>query len=223
MEPALKPKVKICCIGSTEEASLAISSGATAVGLVSHMPSGPGIIRDDVIKEILPTIPPGISSFLLTSLTKVDEIICQLNELKANTIQIVDRLEKGSYQMIKDEFPEVDIVQVIHVVDERSVEEAIKVSMDVDYILLDSGNPNLETKILGGTGKVHNWEISKVIREEVDVPIYLAGGLSSENVKAACEFVRPYGVDLCSGVRTNGMLDLQKLMAFFDSVGQIGL
>jgi len=114
--------------------------------------------------------------------------------------------------------PNVKLVQVIHVIDEKSIEEAVQISKHVDAILLDSGNPNLTVKELGGTGRVHNWELSKKIREAIDIPLFLAGGLKASNVRKAIETVQPFGLDLCSGVRTNGQLDKNKLIAFFKAV-----
>ena len=218
MKGSLNPKIKICCIGSVEEAKLAMEYGASAVGFVGNMPSGPGVISDSLIAEITKTIPSNILTFLLTSETTISQIIEHHNRVHTNTIQIVDKLEENNYQELRDNLPRIKIVQVVHVLDESSIQEAIEISKYVDYILLDSGNPNLETKILGGTGNVHNWEISKIIREKIDVPMFLAGGLNSENVAEAIEFVQPYGVDLCSGVRTKGKLDENKLKKFFEAV-----
>ncbi|WP_020531498.1 phosphoribosylanthranilate isomerase [Flexithrix dorotheae] len=218
MEPSPKPRVKICCISSKEEASIAISFGASALGLVGEMPSGPGVINDELIKEIAETVPPPISTFLLTSRMDAKAIIEHQQKVNTNTIQIVDALESGTYQEIKTALPGVKLVQVIHVIGEESVDEAIKLSESVDAILLDSGNPNLTVKELGGTGRTHNWELSRKIREAINVPIFLAGGLKPENVKQAIETVQPFGLDLCSGVRTDGHLDSVKLEAFFKAV-----
>lgn len=215
MEIVLKPKVKICCINSLAEAMLAINYGASAIGLVGKMPSGPGIIDDQLIKEIAQNTPTTISTFLLTSETSCKGIIEHHKKVNTTTIQIVDKLKEGSYDQLRDSLPNINLVQVIHVIDESSIEEAIKVSKFVDYILLDSGNPNLKIKKLGGTGRVHNWDISKTIREEINLPIFLAGGLDKNNVGKAIEYVKPYGIDVCSGVRTNGHLDKTKLNDFF--------
>lgn len=214
-----RPRVKICCISSIEEAKLAVEYGASALGLVGHMPSGPGVIEDELIYQIAKTIPPPISTFLLTSETKPQNIIQHYKRVNTTTIQIVDELEQREYQLLRDELPNVKLVQVIHVIDENSVKEAIEVSKYVDAILLDSGNPNLSVKELGGTGRTHNWELSREIRKAIPIPLFLAGGLNKNNVRQAIETVQPFGLDLCSSVRTEGQLDRQKLKDFFDAIG----
>lgn len=212
------PKVKICCISSINEAKMAIEHGAAALGLVGPMPSGPGIITNETIAAITATLPPAISSFLLTSETVASNIIQHHQLVHTNTIQIVDALSEGTYQQIKKALPGIKIVQVIHVMNEHSVTEALLIAEQVDALLLDSGNPNLDVKVLGGTGKTHNWNLSKMIVDQSRVPVFLAGGINAENVRAAIDMVQPFGVDLCSSVRTNKQLDPQKLSAFFKAV-----
>lgn len=216
----MKPRVKICCISSQEEAALAIRYGAAALGLVGHMPSGPGVITDDLIFEITRRVPPPIGTFLLTSETSAEAIIQHHRITQTNTIQIVDALSSGSYQELRAALPGIKLVQVIHVLNEASVEEALAAAEHADALLLDSGNPNLEVKVLGGTGKVHDWRLSRKIRDCAKVPIFLAGGLKPENVQRAIAEVQPYGLDLCSGVRTDGRLDPHKLERFFEAAEQ---
>jgi phosphoribosylanthranilate isomerase len=210
--------VKICCIASVEEAWMAIEAGASAVGLVSAMPSGPGPIPEELIAEIAATIPPGVSSFLLTCLQDADSIIDQQRRLRVNTIQICDRLTQGSYQDLREALPGVSLVQVVHVTGPEAVDEAIAVAPHVDAVLLDSGNQSLAVKELGGTGRTHDWTLSRKIREAIEVPMFLAGGLNPSNVDAAIREVQPFGVDVCSGLRTNGNLDREKVEAFFDRI-----
>ena len=214
----MKVKVKICCISSIEEAALAIGYGAAAIGLVGRMPSGPGIITDELIHSIAKTVPPPIDSFLLTSETTAEAIIEHHNKVNTTTIQIVDALTDRQYHKIREAIPHVKLVQVIHVIDEKAVQEAIEISEFVDAILLDSGNPNLSTKVLGGTGKTHNWDLSKKIRENISIPTYLAGGINKDNIRKAIDHVQPYGIDLCSSVRTNGQLDERKLEELFKAL-----
>ncbi|UCH66895.1 MAG: phosphoribosylanthranilate isomerase [Ignavibacterium sp.] len=208
-------RVKICCISSIEEARLAITYGASAIGLVSDMPSGPGVISEKLIEEIAGIVPPGIATFLLTSKTEANSIIAQQRKCKTNTIQIVDSIKNDAYGKLRDELPGVKIVQVVHVSGGESVDEAKEVSRFVDAILLDSGNQKLKVKELGGTGRTHDWRISKLICDSVDVPILLAGGINPKNVKEAINAVNPFGIDLCSGVRVDGKLNEQLLSELF--------
>jgi phosphoribosylanthranilate isomerase len=211
-------RIKICCITSENEARLAIEYGASAIGLVARMPSGPGPIPDELIRQIAKTVPPPVATFLLTSETSVKEIIEHHHRTNTNTIQIVDSLSSGTYSQLKEGLPGVKIIQVIHVIDERSVNEAMEISEMVDAILLDSGNPKLKVKELGGTGRVHNWKLSRQIRDKTKCPVFLAGGLNPENVRQAIDEVHPFAVDVCSGVRTDGRLDREKLERFFREV-----
>lgn len=197
---------------------MAIDAGASAVGLVSAMPSGPGPIPEDLIAEIAVTIPPGVSSFLLTCLQDAASIIDQQRRLRVNTIQICDRLTDGSYQDLREALPGVSLVQVIHVTGPEAVDEAIEVAPHVDAILLDSGNQSLAIKELGGTGRTHDWTLSRKIREAIEAPLFLAGGLNPSNVAAAIREVQPFGIDVCSGLRTDGNLDRVKLESFFDRI-----
>ena len=182
------------------------------------MPSGPGVITDDEIAEIAATVPPSIGTFLLTSRQGVDEIVAQQRYCRTNTIQICDHLTGGTHRELKQALPGISIVQVVHVVGPESVDEACAVAPHVDAILLDSGNQKLAVKELGGTGKTHDWTLSRKIRERIDIPLFLAGGLTAENVAQAILEVGPFGIDLCSGVRTNGKLDEGKLRNFFAAV-----
>jgi phosphoribosylanthranilate isomerase len=211
-------KVKICCINSIAEAKMATSYGASAIGLVGRMPSGPGAIEDELIKSIAITIPPPIATFLLTCETSAEQIINHHQRTFTNTIQLVDELHEKDCAIIKKALPAIKLVQVIHIIDEVSIEQAIKVSENVDAILLDSGNPKLTIKELGGTGRTHDWKLSRKIQESINIPLFLAGGLNAENVRQAIDVVNPYGVDVCNGVRTNGQLDENKLKAFFEKV-----
>lgn len=197
---------------------MAIDCGASALGLVSAMPSGPGVISEQQIAEIVATIPPPIGSFLLTSKQDVASIVAQQRRCRTNCIQLVDRLTSGRPRDLKAALPGVSIVQVIHVTGPASVDEAVAAATEVDALLLDSGNPALAIKELGGTGRRHDWSLSREIRERVPVPVFLAGGLREHNVAEAIAAVGPFGLDLCSGVRTDGKLDRGKLSRFFAAV-----
>jgi len=214
----MKTRVKICCIASEEEARVAIACGASALGLVATMPSGPGPIPDDLILRIARLVPPPIATFMLTCEISAEAIIAHHRRTLTNTLQLVDEPEKGAHAVIKKTLPAIKIVQVVHVRDERSVDEALQVAEQADALLLDSGNPVLAVKELGGTGRVHDWRLSRQIVEQSSVPVFLAGGLNADNVRAAIDQVQPFAVDVCSGVRTNGHLDPKKLESFFNAI-----
>jgi phosphoribosylanthranilate isomerase len=214
----MRPRVKICCIKSPAEARLAIAHGASALGLVSSMPSGPGVIDETAIARIAAVVPPPIATFLLTSLHDAGEIIAQQRRCRTNTLQLCDYVEFSVYARLRAALPGIALVQVIHVTGDESVLHAQKVAEHVDALLLDSGNPALAVKELGGTGRVHDWSLSRRIRDAVPKPVFLAGGLRSTNVREAIAAVQPFGLDLCSGVRTNDVLDEQKLRSFFEAV-----
>jgi phosphoribosylanthranilate isomerase len=203
---------------SVEEAWLAINHGATALGFVSRMPSGPGPIEESLIADIVARIPAGIATFLLTSETTADPIIAQQRRTRVNTLQLVDSVEAGTHEKLRAALPGVSIVQVIHVTGQSSVNEAIAIAPEVDALLLDSGNPALAVKELGGTGRAHDWSLSRQIRDRASVPVYLAGGLNPSNAAEAIRKVCPFALDVCSGLRTEGHLDEKKLDAFMRAV-----
>jgi phosphoribosylanthranilate isomerase len=213
-----RTRVKVCCIASASEARVAVECGASAVGLVSAMPSGPGVISEELIAEIAARVPPPVATFLLTCKQEADSIVEQQRRCRVNTLQLCDRVARDVHRELRARLPGVSIVQVVHVSGEESYEEALRVARDVDALLLDSGNQKLAVKELGGTGRTHDWRVSRSIVEASPVPVFLAGGLNPENVAEAVESVRPFGLDVCSGVRTEGRLDAEKLKRFFEHI-----
>ena len=213
--------IKVCCIGSTDEARLAVRKGVSALGLVSEMPSGPGVISEERIAEIAATVPPPIGRFLLTSRTDPAEIVAQQKRCGVNTVQICDHLPSGGHAVLRKSLPGISLVQVVHVTGENSVIEALEVACDVDALLLDSGNQSLPVKELGGTGRVHDWSLSAEIVKRSGIPVFLAGGLNASNIGDAIQSVKPFGVDVCTGVRTGGVLDEQKVSDFIAAVSAV--
>jgi phosphoribosylanthranilate isomerase len=211
-------KIKICCIQNKEEAKLAVKYGADALGMVGEMPSGPGQLPIEKIGNIVEITPPAVSSFLLTSYDTVEQIVGQQKIAKANTIQLCKRLHPKQIRELRIALPGITLVHVIHVFGKQSIDEAIKFAPNVDALLLDTGFPESDTPVLGGTGKTHDWNISRQICESVDIPVFLAGGLNPENVVEAIKTVKPYGVDICSGVRIDGLLDEKKLENYISRI-----
>jgi phosphoribosylanthranilate isomerase len=210
--------VKVCCIASFDEARLAVSAGASALGLVSAMPSGPGPIPEELIADIAARVAAPTETFLLTALTDAEAIAEQHRRCGTTALQLVDHVPETELIRLRRLVPGVRLVQVIHVQGVHSVEEARASAPLVDTLLLDSGNPGLAVKELGGTGRVHDWAHSRRICETAGVPVLLAGGLHPGNARAAIEQVRPSGLDVCSGLRTEGRLDPHKLSSFFQAI-----
>jgi phosphoribosylanthranilate isomerase len=217
-------RIKICCIQSVEEARLAIAAGADALGLVGTMPSGPGPIDDPLIAAVAAAVPPPVATFLLTSETDAGGIIAHARRCRANTLQLVDQVAPGGYAELRRALPGIRLVQVIHVGGPAALEEARAAAPLVDALLLDSGRPHEAVKVLGGTGRTHDWALSRAIVEAAPCPVFLAGGLRADNVAAAIAAVRPFAVDVCTGVRRSDYaLDPARLDAFVAAVRTVVL
>lgn len=214
----MRTRLKVCCVSSVDEARIAVEAGASALGLVAEMPSGPGVIPDDLIREIAAGVPPPVSRFLLTSRTEAAAIVKHARARGVDTVQLVDAVTIETYAEVRAALPYPRIVQVLHVEGEATVEAARRVAPHVHAILLDSGRPSATVRELGGTGRVHDWAISRRVVETASCPVFLAGGLTPTNVAEAIERVRPYGLDLCSGIRTDGRLDGTKLGALVAAI-----
>lgn len=202
---------------SPEEADLAVAAGADAIGLVSSMPSGPGVIDEGAIAAIVARVPPPVGTFLLTSKRSADDIAAQHARCRTTALQLVDMVPAAELAALRGLLPGVRLVQVIHVTGPDSVPAARRVAPLVDALLLDSGRPDAAIPELGGTGRTHDWSVSQAICATVDRPVFLAGGLNRDNVVDALKAVGPYGLDVCSGVRTGGRLDAARLRDFLEA------
>lgn len=218
----MPPQVKVCCIADPDEAERAIAAGAAVLGLVSHMPSGPGVITDNMAARVaahVRTHAPAVQTFLLTSRTTATTIAEQHAQVRTTALQLVDHVPPDELRALRRLCPGVRLVQVIHVLGPASVDEARAVAPMVDALLLDSGNPHAAVKELGGTGRRHDWATSRLIRDAVwPLPLFLAGGLNAGNVAEALATVQPHGLDLCSSLRSHGRLDDDKLRDFMRAV-----
>ncbi|MDH5672343.1 MAG: phosphoribosylanthranilate isomerase [Myxococcales bacterium] len=214
-------RVKICCMTSHAEAALAVQMGADAVGLVGPMPSGPGPIPDDRAAAIARSLPPPVASFLLTSQTTAESIAAHVARVQPSAVQIVNHIDPTESAALAARLGPVRIVQVIHVEDAGALDRIDAYGPHVHAFLLDSGRPTAAVSELGGTGRVHDWSISRAFVERSPLPVFLAGGLNPENAAEAITSVRPWGLDVCSGVRTDARLDPVKLAAFMSAVRNV--
>jgi phosphoribosylanthranilate isomerase len=214
-------QVKICCIRSVQEAELALSFGAAALGLVSEMPTGSGELTDAEIRAIVDSVPKSAGTFLLTAVTDAARLIEKAEACGVNTLQLWDPLSPSDYSRLRTELPGVSLVQAIHVVDRSAVTAAMEAACLVDALVLDSSNPQVPFRWESQAGRTHDWDISREIVETVDCPVLLAGGLNAGNVEYAARKVRPYGVDVCTGVRTDDELDRRKVVALFEALRRV--
>ena len=193
--------IKICCIQNDTEVEMAAAAGATHVGLVAAMPSGPGPIAADRIAEIVGAVPTGVTAVLLTAHTDADSIIEHARTTGVTAVQIVGEVPSDVRLSIKAAAGSIDILQVVHVGGPEALEQAQPAAVGSDFVLLDSGRPSALVPELGGTGRTHDWAVSAQIVSRLDVPVFLAGGLGPENIAEVIRTVRPTGVGLCSGIR----------------------
>lgn len=214
----MRARLKVCCISSHAEARMAIQHGASALGLVGHMPSGPGVIDDQLITAIARDVPPPISTFLLTSEIDPEATVAHARRAGTTTLQLVDDVPAETYGALRSALPALKLVQVVHVRSEQDIDAALAAAAHVDALLLDSGNPAAAVKELGGTGRTHDWSLSRRIVQQSPKPVFLAGGINPSNVARALDEVQPFGIDLCSGVRTAGNLDARKLEALVQAM-----
>ena len=218
MAPPERLRLKVCCIASVDEALTAVRFGADAIGLVGAMPSGPGPIPDELIAEIARAVPPSVATFLLTQETSPQAIVAHARRTGTSTVQLVDWVEPADHRLIRAELRDIKLVQVLHVADATVLDRARAAAGTVDALLLDSGRPDAEPRELGGTGRTHDWALSRQVVEASPVPVFLAGGLRPDNVAEAVTRVRPFGLDVCRGVRTVDRLDSGKLRAFLSAM-----
>lgn len=210
----------MCCIASPREASMAIEAGVDALGLVARMPSGPGPIADAMIARVTAFVPPPVATFLLTSETTAEAISAHIRTTNPSTVQVVAHIDPAESEKLAALEPHVRRVQVVHVEGPEALELIPDYAPHIHAFLLDSGKPKATIAELGGTGRAHDWTISAAFVRATERPVFLAGGLSAANVADAMKQVRPYGLDLCSGVRSDGQLDPEKLAAFVLAVRQ---
>ena len=214
----MRTRVKVCCMQSAGEVRAAVSAGADALGFVGEMPSGAGPITEVQALEAARACPPGVTPVLLTSREDPHAIVDHARAVSVEVVQLVRHLDPIVHVALRRIAPGLKLIQVVHVEDEASLELARGYARLADALLLDSGRPAMTVAELGGTGRTHDWTVSRRIVQASAAPVWLAGGLTPANVGEAIEQVNPFGVDLCTGVRTAGRLDARKLSSFFHAV-----
>ena len=211
-----RTRVKICCIASEAEARMAVEAGADLLGLVGPMPSGPGVVDDRTARAVAAAAPPWATPVLLTEFDQPAEIVEHAARIGVRAVQLVRHVPVRTLARLAVAAPGLALIQVIHVEDRGALDLIEPYARHVTAFLLDTGRPSAGE--LGGTGRVHDWEISAEFVRLSPIPVFLAGGLTPANVGEALARVRPAGVDLCSGIRIDRALDPGLLGAFMDAV-----
>lgn len=216
----MTPRVKICCMADANEAAITAKAGADLIGLVGPMPSGAGIIDLETARAISHSAPAWTCPVLLTQSETVDAIVAEVMDTGVRVIQLVRHIDPEIHHKLAERLPWVRRIQVIHIETDKSLDHVAMYEDRVDAFLLDSGRPSRAE--LGGTGRVHDWSLSAAFVRSTRVPVFLAGGLNAGNVAEALAKVRPFGIDVCTGVRTGDRLDPVKLDAFLSVIRASG-
>jgi phosphoribosylanthranilate isomerase len=209
-----RPRIKICCISSAEELRIAVAAGADLLGFVAPPLGGLGVIPERRIAELVAAVPPGCVAVLLTGLTEPEAIAAQVETCRPDALQLVRATTAATRASLRARFPGLRVLQVVHVQGPAAVEEARQAQESSHGLVLDSAVLDGPDEQLGATGRTHDWAVSAEVVRAVSVPVYLAGGLSATNAARALQVVGPFGLDLCSSVRTDGRLDPVKARAF---------
>lgn len=195
---------------------MAAEAGANLVGLVGPMPTGPGVQSLETCNQIAKACPTAVTPVLLTSSETVEAIAADVTAAGVQAVQVVRHVHPSVHQRLADLAPGVKRIQVIHVEGNDALDLIAVYQDHVDAFLLDSGKPSSEE--LGGTGRVHDWQISRAFVQASPRPVFLAGGLTPENAARAVAEVQPYGLDICSGLRVDDRLDAGLLAAFMAEI-----
>ncbi len=207
--------VKICGVRRQEDALLAAELGADAIGLlVGQKHTSPDFIFTTVAKDIARALPPSVEAVLVTHVEDLDELERLLQQSEIRTIQLHNEIAPSSVERLRGRLPHLKIFKSINIISADSVAYPEAFEKLVDGFVLDS--INVATGQLGGTGKTHDWSVSRqIVMRYPEIPIILAGGLNSENVRSAIEYVHPFGVDVNSGTKApDGFKDTRKMEEF---------
>lgn len=197
-------RVKICGITNSEDALAAVAAGADALGFMFY-PKSPRAVSRSQALQIVSKIPPFVS-----------RVGVFVNPTEEEVLQAMDEAQIDTCQLHGDESPEfcarlnklLPVVKAIRVKDTSSI--LTLGDWNVRAVLLDTFAPGQ----LGGTGTVFNWDLA-IEAKQFGRPVVLAGGLTADNVAHAVAKVRPFGVDVSSGVESSpGKKDGVKMEEF---------
>lgn len=225
--PKPKTRVKICGLRSPEDIELAERAGADAVGFITEVPvESPRKLDSDTAAALVAKVPGCLDSVMVIMPENAGKALDLIEKVRPDIVQIHSGLSLPELETVREN-TDIPIIKALSVpvglgaskfrdLAERLLEEVreLEESGYVDSVLLDTGKAGKT----GGTGSVHDWELSRQIAEESLLPLILAGGLKPENVREAVRTVSPYAVDTASGVETGRQKDALKIRSFIEEV-----
>lgn len=213
----MRVKVKICGITSNEDLATAVEAGADAVGFVVEVPSSPRTLTPERAEKMMTNTPVFVKNVVVTVPESLNDLTEIYNRLRPDILQIHGHNLSDS--ALREKFANTRLIRAVQAKSERVVEEAVKAANTFDAILVDSFVPGR----FGGTGMVHDWELSRRVKRVIHPkPLILAGGLNPENVRNAVSVVKPYAVDVSTGVESQpGVKDPEKVFAFIKNAKEV--
>lgn len=205
-------KVKICGIARIEDALDCTRLGADAIGVIAEVPvDTPRKVSVDEARRIFDALPDATERFLVIMPQNLKEAIDLYESADPDVIQLHSKEPLSFVEALKGELP-CKLAKTIHVQGHSSIEKALENSRYCDYLLLDT-----PSKVGGGSGRTHDWAISKMLVERVNVPVIMSGGLNPLNIVDAINTIKPAYVDASSGVESRpGVKDPKKVKLFIE-------
>jgi len=209
-------RVKVCGITSFKDLNMVVEAGADAVGFVVDVPQSSKSLSLDEAEKLIRATPVFVETVAVT-------VFACLKSLK----EICEKLNPDLVQVhglrfnekIRETFPNTRLIGAVQAKSEGAVVAALDLSKTFDAVLVDSHVHGS----YGGTGKTHDWNLSRRIRDVIHPkPLILAGGLTPENVKEAIRVVKPHAVDVSSGVESRpGAKDRYKVLQFIERAKEV--
>jgi len=204
-------RIKFCGTASLADMRCAIDAGCDAVGFIMGVTyQSADVVTPAEAAKMIRELPPFIEPVAVTHLRETEDLIRLVRDSRCTTLQIQDTVEPSGIPVIRDALPYLKIVKAVHVTDESAIRTAKRYEPYADALILDTRT----RERIGGTGIPHDWNISATIVANSAIPVILAGGLTPENVTEAIRRVRPYGVDVHSGVKKDGVRSPERTLAF---------
>lgn len=203
-------KVKIC--GNRSLKDIKITRAADAQGFIVDTPKSPRNIGVELAKELVRKLSPFSHSVIVTKTSDPERLEHIVVEILPDALQVHCELAQDQVEAIRKVTPpQLKIYTLLSIAGDR--EEAVKKARELASTSIDA--LFLDTKVgskVGGTGKIHDWTISRAVRDAIHpFPIVLAGGLNPANVSQAIQAVRPYGIDVATGVEEDGSKSKEKV------------